>query len=175
LRCISQKEGQQLLSEIHSGLCSSHIGTRALVEKAYRQGFYWPAAVIDADQLVRSCQQFQFWVKGSNRPTTKTQLVPPIWPLRWWGIDIVRQLPPAPGNLPYAVVAVEYFSKWVEVMPLVSITSRNIHKFLWQNIVCHFGVPSKVTMDNGNQFDSAGFRDFCNGLGMKVIFASVYH
>ena len=38
-----------------------------------------------------------------------------------------------------------------------------------------FGVPSEVTIDNGTQFDSAGFKDFCNSLGIKVIFAFVYH
>jgi hypothetical protein len=40
LKCISATEGKQLLHEIHSGMCSHHIGTRALVQKAFRQGFY---------------------------------------------------------------------------------------------------------------------------------------
>ena len=40
LKCISQIEGKQLLQEIHTGMCSSHIGTRALVGKAFREGFY---------------------------------------------------------------------------------------------------------------------------------------
>jgi transposase InsO family protein len=64
------------------------------------------------------------------------------------------------------VVAVEYFSKWVEAKPLLSITSATIQKFFWQNIVCRFGVPHEVTMDNGKQFDSAD---------LKLCFASVYH
>jgi hypothetical protein len=40
LKCILVAEGKQLLHEIHSGMCSHHIGTRALVQKAFRQGFY---------------------------------------------------------------------------------------------------------------------------------------
>jgi hypothetical protein len=40
LKCISQDEGKELLSEIHSGNCGSHIGPRALSAKAIRQGFY---------------------------------------------------------------------------------------------------------------------------------------
>jgi ribonuclease HI len=39
LKCISITEGKQLLHEIHSGMCSHHLGTRALVQKAFRQGF----------------------------------------------------------------------------------------------------------------------------------------
>jgi len=40
LKCISCEEGRQLLEEIHAGMCSSHIATRALVGKAFREGFY---------------------------------------------------------------------------------------------------------------------------------------
>jgi ribonuclease HI len=53
LKCISATEGKQLLHEIHNGMSSHHIGTRALVQKAFRQGFYWPSAVADAHDIVR--------------------------------------------------------------------------------------------------------------------------
>jgi hypothetical protein len=72
-------------------------------------------------------------------------------------------------------VAVEYFSKWVEAKPLLSITSATIQKFFWQNIVCRFGVPHEVTVDNGKQFDSTDFKEFCTYLETKLCFASVYH
>ena len=50
-----------------------------------------------------------------------------------------------------------------------------MQKFFWQNIVCRFGVPKEVTVDNGKQFDCATFRDFTTQLGTKLCFASVYH
>jgi len=50
-----------------------------------------------------------------------------------------------------------------------------LQKFFWQNIVCRFGVPKEVTVDNGKQFDCATFRDFTTQLGTKLCFASVYH
>jgi hypothetical protein len=90
-----------------------------------------------------------------------------VWPFARWGIDIVGPLPTAPGNYTHTVVAVEYFSKWVEVKPLLSITSATIQKFIWKNIVCRFGVPHEVTVDNGKQFDSADFKKFCTYLGTK--------
>jgi transposase InsO family protein len=72
-------------------------------------------------------------------------------------------------------VVVEYFSKWVEAKPLLSITSATIQKFFWQNIVCHLSVPYEVTVDNGKQFDSTDFKELCTYLGTKLCFASVYH
>jgi ribonuclease HI len=57
LKCISVTEGKQLLYEIHSGICSHHLGKRALVQKAFRQGFYWPSTVADAHDIVRQCPE----------------------------------------------------------------------------------------------------------------------
>ena len=55
-RCIPPEQGMHLLDDIHSGICGHHAGPRTLVGKAFRQGFYWPTAVADAQKLVRACQ-----------------------------------------------------------------------------------------------------------------------
>jgi transposase InsO family protein len=44
-----------------------------------------------------------------------------------------------------------------------------------ENIVCRFGVPRSLTVDNGKQFDSDNFKSFCKSIGTKIAFASVYH
>jgi transposase InsO family protein len=67
------------------------------------------------------------------------------------------------------------FSKWIEVKPLATITSATVQKFFWQNIVCRFGVPKAITVDNGTQFDAETFKDFCDQIGTKIHFASVRH
>jgi transposase InsO family protein len=73
------------------------------------------------------------------------------------------------------VVAVEYFSKWIEAKPLATITSVTVQKFFWQNIVCRFGEPKTTTVDNGTQFDVEAFKEFCERIGTKIHFASVRH
>jgi transposase InsO family protein len=91
------------------------------------------------------------------------------------GLDIVGPLPTAQGNLKFTFVVVEYFTKWIEARAVSTITSKTAQKFFWQNIVCRFGVPSELTVDNGKQFDSQDFRDFCFSISTKLAFASVYH
>ena len=90
-------------------------------------------------------------------------------------MDLVGPLPTAQGNYKYAVVAMEYFTKWIEAKPLVNITSDAVRKFFGQNIICRFGVPKELTVDYGKQFDSQLFREFCHSMVTKVMFASVYH
>jgi hypothetical protein len=80
---------------------------------------------------------------------------------------LLGPLPPAQGNLKYVVVAVEYFSKWIEAKPLATITSVTVQKFFWQNIVCRFGVPKAITVDNGTQFDAEAFKEFCEQINLQ--------
>jgi hypothetical protein len=88
---------------------------------------------------------------------------------------LLGPLPPAQGNSKYVVVADEYFSKWIEAKPLATITSATIQKFFWQNIICRFGVPKAITVDDGTQFDVETFKYFCDRIGTKIHFASVRH
>jgi hypothetical protein len=46
---------------VGTGICGSHVGARYLVDKSYRQGFFWPTVVSDADSLVRRCEGCQFF------------------------------------------------------------------------------------------------------------------
>jgi ribonuclease HI len=149
LKCLSRTEGMELMKEIHAGLCGSHIGSRPLLGKVFRQGFYWPKAASDAAELVQKCEGCQKCARDQKQPSSLTQLIQPTWSLQRWGLDLLGPLPPAQGNLKYVVVAVEYFSKWIEVKPLATITSVTVQKFFWQNIVCRFGVPKAITIDNG--------------------------
>jgi hypothetical protein len=84
---------------------------------------------------------------------------------------LLGPLPPAQGDLKYVVVAVEYFSKWIEVKPLATITLAIVQKFFWQNIVCRFGVPKAITVDNETHFDAKAFKSFCDQIGPKIHFA----
>jgi hypothetical protein len=63
MRCITQEEGRELLTEIHGGECESHSSSHTLVGKAFRHGFYWPTALQDAAELVKSCEACQYHAK----------------------------------------------------------------------------------------------------------------
>jgi hypothetical protein len=115
------------------------------------------------------------FAKKQRNPANPTKPIVPTWPLQRWGVDIVGPLPIAPGNLRFAAVALEYFTKWIEAQALAKITSGTLINFIWQRIICHFGVPSYITVDNGKQFDCTEFRNFCSELGIKLAFASVNH
>jgi hypothetical protein len=74
-----------LLTEIHGGECGSHSSSRTLVGKAFRHGFYWPTALQDAAEMVKSCKACQFHAKQIHTPAQALQMIPPSWPFAVWG------------------------------------------------------------------------------------------
>jgi hypothetical protein len=60
MRCITQEEGCELLAEVHGGECRNQASSRTLVGKAFRRRFYWPTALQDAIELVKTCKACQF-------------------------------------------------------------------------------------------------------------------
>jgi hypothetical protein len=120
-RCVPIPEGRELLRDIHAGICGHHAAPRTLVGNAFRQGFYWPTAVADASEIVRTCEGFQFYARKSNLPAHALQTIPITWPFAVWGLDIAGPLRKAPGGFTHLLVAIDKFSKWVEVRPITNL------------------------------------------------------
>jgi hypothetical protein len=80
----------------------------------------------DTTRLVSTCEARQKFSHRSTAPAQPSQLIVPSWPLQQWSIDIVGNLTIAQGNYTFAIVVVEYFSKWVEVKTKTNITSGTI-------------------------------------------------
>jgi hypothetical protein len=77
-----------------------------------------------------------------------------------------------PGEHVYMLVAVDKFTKWVEVAPVTTQDSKAAINFIKSIVFC-FGVPHSIIIDNGTNFTSKEFKDYCEGLGIKLKFASI--
>ena len=69
LRCVTLEDGRKLLLDIHGGICGHHVAPRALVGKAFRNGFYWLTTLTDAWDLIKTCKGYQYYAKQSYLPT----------------------------------------------------------------------------------------------------------
>jgi hypothetical protein len=128
LRCVSKDEGQQILSEIHAGVCGGHNGARALAAKILWEGFYWPTVIDDTVKLVSRCQACQKFSRKTKALAQPVQLIAPSWPLQQWGHQYHWKVD-SRGNYTFTVVVVEYFTKWIEAKPLTNVSSTSIKKF----------------------------------------------
>ncbi|XP_050229566.1 uncharacterized protein LOC126678714 [Mercurialis annua] len=151
-RCVGQssntEEGEYVLREIHEGICGAHIAPRMLAKKAVLQGYYWPLMVRQAEEIVKKCENCQRHQNIRHAPTTE-------------------QCP--------ITMAVDHFTKWLEVEAVSTITEARIRDFFWRQIVCRFGIPRALVTDNGKQFNCRAFKEFCNDLHIDLRFTSVVH
>ena len=117
-------------------------------------------------EYVKKCDQCQRYAPGIHQPGGILNPISSPWPFAQWGLDIVGPFPKAVGNKKYLIVGTDYFTKWVEAEPLANIRDVDAKRFVWRNIVTRFGVPHALITDNGLQFDSRMFRNYCGELGI---------
>ncbi|GKD10550.1 reverse transcriptase domain-containing protein, partial [Tanacetum coccineum] len=118
LRCVGPLQANYVLREIHEGSCSMHAGTRSVVAKALRTGYYWPTMHKDA----RACQDCQVHRPILRNPQQKLTPITSPCPFYKWGIDIARPFPEGPGKVKFLIVAIDYFTKWIEAKPMKEIS-----------------------------------------------------
>ncbi|GJX13390.1 reverse transcriptase domain-containing protein [Tanacetum coccineum] len=91
------------------------------------------------------------------------------------GIDIAGPFPEGPGKVKFLLLVIDYFTKWIKAKPVATITGNQIKKFVWDNIVCRFGLLGEIISDNGKQFQDNPFKDWCEKLCIRQHFAYVKH
>ncbi|GKC56653.1 reverse transcriptase domain-containing protein [Tanacetum coccineum] len=175
LRCIGPQQAKYLIKEIHMGSCGMHDGPRRAVHKAMNVGYFWPSMHRDANNEISSCDSCQVYATVPKLPKNDMISVTSAWPFRKWGMDIVGPLPEAPGQIKYLIVAIDYFTKWIEAKAVTSITGKQVKNFAFDNIVCRFGIPATIITDNGTQLINDPFKSWAEGLGIKLVSTSVYH
>ncbi|GJZ89550.1 reverse transcriptase domain-containing protein [Tanacetum coccineum] len=137
-----------------------HAGTRSVVAKALRISNYWPTMHEDARKLIRACQDCQVHKPIPRSPQQKLNPIISPWPFYKWGIDIAGPFPERHGKVKFLIVAIDYFTKWIEAKPVATITGNQIKKFMWDNIVCRFRLLGEIILDNGKQFQDNPFKDW---------------
>jgi hypothetical protein len=91
-----------------------------------------------------------------------------------WGLDVVGPFRTAPGSYKQILVAVDKFTKWIEVRPVAKVTSEEEAKFMGDIRHC-FGVPNRIMTDLGAAFTGSAFWDFCQDNTIDVYYSSVAH
>ncbi|GKA87729.1 reverse transcriptase domain-containing protein [Tanacetum coccineum] len=175
IRCVGPLQADYVIREIHKGSCSMHTGPRSVVAKAMRSGYYWPTIHMDARDMILKCKDCQVHRPVPRNPQQPLTPITSPWPFYKWGIDIAGPFPEGPRKIKFLIVAIDYFTKWIEAKAVATISGGQVKKFVWDNIVCRFGLPGEIVSDNGKQFSDNPFKDWCEKLNITQRFASVKH
>jgi hypothetical protein len=172
MHCITREEGYKLLTGVHGGECGNHASSHTLVDKTFRHDFYWPTAIQDAVELVKTCRACQFNAKKIHTSTQTLQMIPPSWPFTVWGQDILGLFPRSIGGYQYLYVTIDKFTMWQEATPVVKMNKQSTVKFI-KSIIYRFRVLNRIITNNGSQFTSGGFQGYSEDLGIQICYASI--
>ena len=155
------EESRMVMQKIQDSDYENHVGGWSLPHKAINQGYYWLKMFDNAKKHVRKFQQYQRFAPASNRPSKDLYILRSPWTFMLWGLDIVSPLPRVSYQFRFLLVATNHFIKWTEVVPLSKVMRQQIMNFLWQNIICRFGLPYTIISDNGTNSVSMPVANFC--------------
>ena len=126
----------------------------------------------DAGDYVKKCDPCQRMSPLLKTPVQDLVSISSPWPFAQWGIDIVGPFPTTLAQKRLLLVTIDYFSKWIEADAFSTIKDKDVTRFIWKNIVCRFGIPRSIVSDNGPQFDSHVYRDFCQELKIRNLYST---
>nr|XP_025678255.1 uncharacterized protein LOC112778105 [Arachis hypogaea] len=148
LTCLGEKEAYFALAEVHEGICGAHQSGKKMKWVINRRRLYWPTIQKDCINYARSCEECQKHGSLQHIPASELHVIIKPWPFRGWALDLIRQIhPPSSKGHKFILVGVDYFSKWVEAIPLREVTHNEIIDFIEEHIVHRFGIPQSITTD----------------------------
>ncbi|GLT87287.1 hypothetical protein SLE2022_053770 [Rubroshorea leprosula] len=106
----------------------------------------------DAADFVRRCLTCQVHASLIHSCPNLLQDIKSPWPFHTWGLDLIGLIQPLFDGYIWILVATEYFTKWVEAVPLRKALGPTVSNFIKEHIIYHFGIPYKIVSDDGTLF-----------------------
>ena len=153
LLCLDRASVNRVTREVHAGVCGPHMGGHMLTRKIMRTCYFWLTMETYRCQFIQRCLKCQMHGDLIHVPPFELNALTSPWPFLVWGIDIIGKISPMSSNgHEYILVAIDYFTKWVEAASYVRLTMARVAKFIRSHIICCYGVPHELISDRGVHF-----------------------
>jgi ribonuclease HI len=175
LRCVDKGEADMLIKEIHEGSFGTHANGHVMAKKILRAGYYWLTMEADCFRYARTCHKCQIYADKVHVPPTPLNVLTAPWPFSMWGIDMIGMIEPRASNgHRFILVAIDYFTKWVEAASYSNVTKQVVARFIKKEIICRYGIPSKIITDNGSNLNNKTMKELCEDFKIEHHNSSPY-
>ncbi|RVW74208.1 Ribonuclease HI [Vitis vinifera] len=148
LLCLDRASADRVMREFHAGVCEPHMGGHMLARKIMRTGYFWLTMETDCCHFVQRCLECQIHGDLIHVPPSELHALTSPWPFSVWGIDIIGKISPkSSSGHEFILVAIDYFTKWVEAASYARLTSSGVASFIKSHIIYRYGVPHEPQTD----------------------------
>ncbi|XP_050207724.1 uncharacterized protein LOC126657131 [Mercurialis annua] len=169
-RCAGPKEAMLVMAEVHEGISGAHQAGPRMRWLIHKYGFYWPKMEQDCIRYAQGCEACQKCGPVQHVPAKTLHSIIKPWPFRRWAVDLIGKIytSSSKGHT-FVIVATDYYSKWVEAVPLKSPSQESVIKFFREYIILRHGLPETITTDQGTMFTGSEITDYAKDMGFKLI------
>ncbi|XP_017973143.1 PREDICTED: uncharacterized protein LOC108661378 [Theobroma cacao] len=145
-RCMDSAEARRIVEEVHEGICGGHVSRHMLVRQILRSGYYWLTLETDCMDFARKCHKCQIYADRIHTLANSLNVLTSPWPFSMWGMDVIGLITSKASNgHRFILVAIDYFTKWVEAASYANVTQKVVcEKF---KIKHHYSVPYRPKMN----------------------------
>jgi hypothetical protein len=143
------------MGDVHEGICVTHQSAHKMKWLLHRAGFYWVTMTNDYFRYCKGCKSWQKF--GDVQLAGATMLHPIIkpWPFHGSALDFIGCMyPTSSKGHRFVLVATDYFTKWMEAVPLKNMMHKEVIHFISEHIIHRFGIPQTLTTDQDSSFMS---------------------
>jgi len=152
----------------------AHPGIRAS-RRMVAARYVWRGLRSDVASWCRDCVVCST-AKVTQQPKAPVHKIPvPQQRFQHIHVDIVGPLPVSKRGHSYLLTVIDRSTRWLEAVPLASISAEECAAALVESWISRFGVPAVITSDRGRQFTSALWSSLCSVLGTEHIMTTSYH
>lgn len=174
-RCLTLEEAESILNDCHNGACGGHLSGLATTQNFLRAGYFWPSIFKDCIKVVKGFHPCQIYTRKMCAHPTLIFPIINVSPFTKWGIDFITCNPSSAVNHKYIIMAVDYFTKWVEAMPTYKNDSEATTLFLFNQVISRFGIPREILTDHGSHFQNQLMTKLALKLGFQQEHSSPYY
>ena len=153
LLCLDRDSADWAMREVHAGVCGPHMGGHMLARKIMRTGYFWLTMETDCCQFVQRCIECQMHGDLIHVPPSELHALTSPWPFSIRGIDIIRKISlKSSSGHEFILVAIDYFTKWVEATCYAKLNVAKVATFIKSHIIYSYGVHHELILDRGVHF-----------------------
>ena len=113
---------------------------------------------------------------GIHAPVESLCSISSPYPFSQWGFDLIGKIHPSSSlQHKFILITTEYFTKWDEAIPIRKADGNVVALFVFDQIICHFGIPNVIVIDNGKSFCNKAMEELCHKYKITHRVSSPYY
>ncbi len=170
---VPKSRREMLFQAAHCNPMAGHLGQAATLNRLMAR-FFWPGIHENVRRWCAACRECQL-VNPPASPKAPLRPLPLMQvPFERIGMDLIGPLERSARGHRFALVLVDYATRYPEAVALRNISAKSVAEALF-SMISRVGIPKEILTDQGTAFMSRTISELYELLGIKSIRTSVYH